>query len=321
MSKTIQRILLSGNRSKQIENLRQASQYDGCFFIGESPFSEIRETRKKVLKQLDQFYKKDLKEKQQLGNERQRGYFKIGDESGNIDLLEKKECFTFGYDNSKIPQEFQQISTLVSQNRFPEEFDFQGFQELLVKMNETSQQLVDLCSEAFEFDFNSTIDETSMYQSFMKSFRYYGRTKNDTVATTGNSLHSDWNLLTLVWADTEGLEVLRDDGKFDKVHPQNQDDLICNFGDFMASLTNGKIRSPWHRVVQPPPGKERNSLILFYYPKYDYPVQKNVIQHQGRPLGLFVDQSKSDGTLWDIDPSIENMGQMYAGKWKQVSRY
>lgn len=49
---------------------------------------------------------------------------------------------------------------------------------------------MDLCSEAFETDFNSTVDITSKYQSFIKSFRYYGRDDKDTVATTGNSLHT-----------------------------------------------------------------------------------------------------------------------------------
>lgn len=55
-----------------------------------------------------------------------------------------------------------------------------------------------------------------------------------------------------MWADYKGLELLRDDGSYDEVHPECEDDLICNYGDFMASLTNGKVRSPWHRVVLPP---------------------------------------------------------------------
>lgn len=43
------RILLSGNRSQQIDKLRKAAQEDGCFFIGESPFTQASQIRKKCL--------------------------------------------------------------------------------------------------------------------------------------------------------------------------------------------------------------------------------------------------------------------------------
>ena len=58
-------------------------------------------------------------------------------------------------------------------------------------------------------DLVSTVDETSFFQSFVRSFRYYGGdTGQENQERIGNSLHSDWNLLTLVWTDQPGLEVL-----------------------------------------------------------------------------------------------------------------
>ena len=50
----------------------------------------------------------------------------------------------------------------------------------------------------------------------------------------------------------------------------------------------GKVASPWHRVILPEEGV-RNSLVYFFYPKHDLPVAKNKIVNEGRLLGLFVD--------------------------------
>mgnify|MGYP001016421964 FL=1 len=51
---------------------------------------------------------------------------------------------------------------------------------------------------------------------------------------------------------------------------------------------NGKVASPWHRVILPKEGV-RNSLVYFFYPKHDLPVAKNKILNEDRLLGLFVD--------------------------------
>ena len=101
----------------------------------------------------------------------------------------------------------------------------------------------------------------------MRSFRYYGGTQAKQI---GNSLHSDWNLLTLVWTDTPGLEVLYE-GQYHSLHPNEESALICNFGDSLSSMMKGRVKSPWHRVILPDQGV-RNSLVYFFYPKDDQPV-------------------------------------------------
>ena len=103
----------------------------------------------------------------------------------------------------------------------------------------------------------------------------------------GNSLHTDWNLLTLVWSDLAGLEVLYEDKFYSMEHTGNQY-LVCNCGDFLSSLTKGKFKSPWHQVIQPKNGV-RNSLVYFYYPKHDHPMVKDKVMNENRLLGLFVD--------------------------------
>ena len=49
--------------------------------------------------------------------------------------------------------------------------------------------------------------------------------------------------------------------------PSIENALIVNGGDYLTLLSNGKFKSPLHRVVN---GKnERFSYVFFYYPNYD----------------------------------------------------
>ena len=42
-----------------------------------------------------------------------------------------------------------------------------------------------------------------------------------------------------------------DDGTYKDAmdYADAENTLVCNFGDFMSSLTEGRVRSPWHRVA------------------------------------------------------------------------
>lgn len=71
--------------------------------------------------------------------------------------------------------------------------------------------------------------------------------------------HGDINLITLLMgASAEGLEVLRLDGKWIPVTAL-PDQIIINVGDMLDRLTNHKLKSTIHQVVNPPREKMRNS--------------------------------------------------------------
>lgn len=91
-----------------------------------------------------------------------------------------------------------------------------------------------------ELDILSTLDSTSEYQSFVRSFRYYPDHAPPSTQI-GNSLHTDWNLLTLVWSDRPGLEVLHENQYLDFSDPLPGPGLVCNFGDFLSSVSKGKL--------------------------------------------------------------------------------
>lgn len=82
--------------------------------------------------------------------------------------------------------------------------------------------------------------------------------------------HGDINLITLLMgASAEGLEVLRRDGVWIPITAL-PDQLIVNVGDMLDRLTNHKLKSTIHRVVNPPKEKlnmPRYSIPFFMHPR------------------------------------------------------
>jgi isopenicillin N synthase-like dioxygenase len=76
--------------------------------------------------------------------------------------------------------------------------------------------------------------------------------------------HEDINLITLlVGASAEGLEVLNRSGEYIPV-TEVEDHIVVNVGDMLQRLTNDKLKSTTHRVVNPP--RERWSEPRFSIP-------------------------------------------------------
>jgi len=84
--------------------------------------------------------------------------------------------------------------------------------------------------------------------------------------------HGDINLITLLMgASAGGLQVLRTDGEWIDAIPE-EDELVINVGDMLERLTNNKLRSTIHRVVNPPReqwGSPRYSIPFFMHPRSD----------------------------------------------------
>jgi isopenicillin N synthase-like dioxygenase len=81
--------------------------------------------------------------------------------------------------------------------------------------------------------------------------------------------HEDINLITLlVGASAEGLEVQKMDGSWLPINaPENH--FVINVGDMLQRLTNNKLKSTTHRVVNPPREKWANprfSIPFFLHP-------------------------------------------------------
>ena len=82
--------------------------------------------------------------------------------------------------------------------------------------------------------------------------------------------HEDINLITLlIGASADGLELLTRENEWFPVKAYGED-LVVNVGDMLQRLTNNKLKSTTHRVVNPPPELmqySRYSVPFFLHPK------------------------------------------------------
>ena len=80
--------------------------------------------------------------------------------------------------------------------------------------------------------------------------------------------HEDINLITLlIGAEEGGLEVFSKDGNWIKVSPSSRA-IVCNIGDMMQLVTDKKLKSTTHRVIQDKKSesKPRYSIPFFLHP-------------------------------------------------------
>ena len=97
---------------------------------------------------------------------------------------------------------------------------------------------------------------------------------------TGNHIragaHEDINTITLLLgAEEAGLELKTRDGRWLPVSPK-AGELVVNIGDMLQRLTNGRLRSTSHRVVNPAPdraSKARYSMPFFLHFRPDFIIE------------------------------------------------
>ncbi|HEY0626148.1 MAG TPA: 2-oxoglutarate and iron-dependent oxygenase domain-containing protein [Allosphingosinicella sp.] len=88
--------------------------------------------------------------------------------------------------------------------------------------------------------------------------------------------HEDINTITLLLgAEEAGLELLTREGKWIPVSPK-EGELVINIGDMLQRLTNGRLRSTSHRVVNPAPDRASNarySMPFFLHFRPDFLIE------------------------------------------------
>ena len=108
--------------------------------------------------------------------------------------------------------------------------------------------------------------------SIIRAIHYYPVANPDEVPKDAvrAAEHGDINLITLLMgASAEGLEVLRRDGAWVPITALPEQ-IIVNVGDMLARLTNNKLTSTIHRVVNPSKEKmkqPRYSIPFFMHPR------------------------------------------------------
>lgn len=112
--------------------------------------------------------------------------------------------------------------------------------------------------------------------SVMRLLHYPPLETADAEGAIRAAAHGDINTITLLLgAEEAGLELLTQQGKWLPVDPP-EGAIVVNIGDMLDRLTNGKLRSTTHRVVNPAGAaarRARYSMPFFLHFRPDYVIE------------------------------------------------
>ncbi|MCI0920383.1 isopenicillin N synthase family dioxygenase [Sphingobacterium rhinopitheci] len=144
--------------------------------------------------------------------------------------------------------------------------------ETYKKLEDTGRSLLKAIATYLELDENYFEQFVINGNSILRAIHYFPITNPENLAPDAvrAGAHEDINLITLlIGASADGLEVMTKDGEWFPIKA-NGEDIVINVGDMLQRLTNNKLKSTTHRVVNPPVekmGTSRYSIPFFLHPK------------------------------------------------------
>jgi isopenicillin N synthase-like dioxygenase len=214
-----------------------------------------------------------IKSKYESANSGQRGFTSFGKEHAKgTNKGDLKEFWHFG----QILDKDDPLNAEYPMNIFCEELD--EFNKAGVEAYRTFEQTGKVILRALalylnldEYYFDGWVDKGN---SILRPI-YYPPLVGEPKGAVRAGAHEDINLITLlVGASAEGLEVQDRDSTWIKAKP-SADQIVVNVGDMLQRLTNNKLRSTTHRVVNPPKklwGTPRFSVPFFLHPQSAMPL-------------------------------------------------
>ncbi len=203
----------------------------------------------------------------------QRGYTSFGKEHAkNQSAGDLKEFWHFGQyveDNDPIQSEYP---ANVKVDELPE-FNTVG-KEAYQALESTGRHM--LRAIALYLGLDETYFDSHIHNgnSILRPIHYPPITKEPKNAVRAGE-HEDINLITLlIGASADGLQILSKQGEWVAVTALPEH-IVVNVGDMLQRLTNNKLRSTTHRVVNPPKekwGTSRYSIPFFLHPRSEMPL-------------------------------------------------
>lgn len=200
----------------------------------------------------------------------QRGYISFGKESAKgRSTGDLKEFWHFGQyvdENSKYAAEYPKNVEVTELPKF-NEVGKKAYQ-MLEKTGIYVLRALAIYIGLDEFYFDKYIKDGN---SILRPIHYPPITDEPKDAVRA-AAHGDINLITLLMgAQGKGLQVKNHKGEWIDAIAE-PDELMINVGDMLSRLTNNKLKSTIHQVVNPPKetwGKSRYSVPFFMHPVSD----------------------------------------------------
>ncbi|MCB0503742.1 MAG: isopenicillin N synthase family oxygenase [Bacteroidetes bacterium] len=203
-----------------------------------------------------------------------------------VELAGQRGYTSFGREKAKQSEvadlkEFWQIGQYVEgddpvKDIYPENMEIEEIQEfntvgkLLFKSFETAGSHL-LSAIALYLGLDEDYFNKHIYNgnSILRAIHYPPITSEPASAIRAEE-HEDINLITLlVGASADGLQLLNRNNEWKDISA-GPGQIVVNVGDMLQRLTNNKMRSTTHRVVNPPKEKwhlERYSIPFFLHPR------------------------------------------------------
>ncbi|MFZ1742274.1 MAG: 2-oxoglutarate and iron-dependent oxygenase domain-containing protein [Pontixanthobacter sp.] len=204
-----------------------------------------------------------------------RGYTPFGTEKAkDAQVHDLKEFWHVGRD---LP-EGHPLSEYMAPNIWPAEIDGfrETFEELYAAFDTAGLKVLRAIALhlglAEEF-FTPTVTDGN---SVMRLLRYPPIEGAEAEGAIRAAAHGDINTITLLLgAEEAGLELLKTDGEWLAIDPP-EGALVVNIGDMLDRLTNGRLRSTTHRVINPKGDaayRARYSMPFFLHFRPDYVIE------------------------------------------------
>ena len=201
----------------------------------------------------------------------QRGYTSKGKEkakdSKTPDLKEFWQSGQVVTDGDPVKTEYPDNVIVNELPRFNE-----VTREVYKRLEDAGKHLLRAISVYLNLPENYFHDKVHNGNSILRAIHYFPIEDPDALPEDAvrAGAHEDINLITLlIGASADGLEVLTRDNQWYPVKA-DAEDIVVNVGDMLQRLTNNKLKSTTHRVVNPPREMMRSSRFsvpFFLHPK------------------------------------------------------
>ncbi|WP_297336591.1 2-oxoglutarate and iron-dependent oxygenase domain-containing protein [Algoriphagus sp.] len=268
----------SGNPEQKAQFVKKLGEaYENIGFVAIKNHGLSQELQNRLYSSIKEFFAlpDEIKmnyEKPEIGF--QRGYTGKGKEHAKgRNTGDLKEFYHVGQELSEIPDQ-DSVKSEYPDNIWPKELPqfkndaleaFRTLENAGRNMLKAIALNLDLPEDYFE-------EKVAYGNSILRQIHYFPIENPEEVPADAvrAAEHGDINLITLLMgASADGLQVLRKDGKWIPITAL-PDQLVVNVGDMLERLTNKKLKSTIHRVVNPPKelmNTSRYSIPFFMHPR------------------------------------------------------
>ncbi|EIM77864.1 2OG-Fe(II) oxygenase [Nitritalea halalkaliphila LW7] len=268
----------SGDAAKKAAFVAALGQaYNNIGFVAIKNHGLNQELQDKLYSSIKKFFALEDEVKSQYEHPEigyQRGYTGKGKEHAKgRNTGDLKEFYHVGQELDRIPDS-DPIKSEYPANVFPAELP--EFKEIALEtfytLEAAGKQMLRAIALYLELPEDYFEDKVAYGNSILRQIHYFPIENPDAVPADAvrAAEHGDINLITLLMgASADGLQVLRKDNKWIPITAL-PDQIVVNVGDMLERLTNKKLKSTIHRVVNPPReqmNSSRFSIPFFMHPR------------------------------------------------------